>query len=192
MDQPSPLVGREAVRPPTDDCPIRLRKNRCFMRAIRLRVASWPVYNSTVRFTIKPLITMNPLSKLLLLFIAIVAAPAALAGPYDEAVLADEPVAYWRFEEPEGATTAVDSGSSKTDGTYVEIGLAKPSASDVLGTAAEWGNDGDGSAHIDFGEPNAGALGQLVNLRDEFVDDKKTSVEFWMNTSQEGNVDSNC
>lgn len=132
---------------------------------------------------------MNPLSKLLLLAVAIVAAPAALAGPYDEAVLADEPVAYWRFEEPEGATTSVDSGSSKTDGTYVEIGLGKPIASDVLGTAAESGNDGDGSAHIDFGEPNAGALGQLVNLRDEFVDDKKTSVEFWMNTSQEGNVD---
>ncbi len=117
-------------------------------------------------------------------------AATTVAGPYDEAVLADEPVAYWRFEEANG-TTAADSGSSGTDGTYVGIGLGRPSATDHLGTAAEWMGDGDGTSHIDFGEPGAGALAQLVNLRpDADLDlEKQTSVEFWLKTAQAGDPD---
>ena len=123
------------------------------------------------------------------------AVPVALAGPYDEAVLADKPIAYWRFEEPEGA---VDSGNSGTEGQYNGITF-EASAFENLGQAAVYAEPdlpgNPGSSNIDFGAFNTGALAQLANIdnpRAEFFDpDKKTSLEFWMKTSAEGNHDNN-
>ena len=83
---------------------------------------------------------------------------AKLCGPdhVNEAVSADGPVAYWRFEETPGTPTASDSGSSGTDGTYNGITLGVPGPTENLGTAAEWSEpalpDNPGSSNIDFGE----------------------------------------
>ena len=112
------------------------------------------------------------------------------ANPYESAVLADLPLSYWRFEEVEGQSGVADLGSSGTIGTYNGIGLGRESATPHLGTAAEW-SGGAGSSNIDFGEFNAGALAQLANIDnpedDAFDPNKKTSLEFWMKTSDTGN-----
>jgi hypothetical protein len=62
----------------------------------------------------------------------ILAATAAHATDYPTTVLGDKPVAYYRFEELPGATTAVDSSPNHLDASYVydtanqvpELGLA--------------------------------------------------------------------
>lgn len=123
--------------------------------------------------------------------------PTQIVGdtPYDEAVLADAPIAYWRFED---SARAFDSGTSGTDGECNGITF-ESSAFENLGQAAVYAEpdlpDNPGSSNIDFGEFNAGALTQLVNIdppEDEFFDEnKKTSLEFCMKTSAEGNHDNN-
>ncbi len=133
---------------------------------------------------------MKILSNLLFL-LHLCTVTVVLGGAYDEAVLQDEPVAYWRFEEEAGATTASDSGSSGTNGAYTNIELRKESVSPVLSFAAEFVAPADGElSFIDFGEPGIGALSQLTNIDDgggpesDPNDTKKTSLEFWMSTSQ--------
>jgi hypothetical protein len=46
--------------------------------------------------------------------------PPEAGGPtYAQTVLADSPLAYWRLDEPAGATTALDSSGNGVNGTYV-------------------------------------------------------------------------
>ncbi|HEX2747009.1 MAG TPA: lamin tail domain-containing protein, partial [Verrucomicrobiales bacterium] len=67
------------------------------------------------------------------------AAPLARAGTatYRNAVLADNPVAYWELDETSG-TTAADSAGTPQDGTYQNVTLGQPSAFPNLGTSAQF------------------------------------------------------
>ena len=104
---------------------------------------------------------------------------------YEGVVLADQPISYWRFED-EGSK-ATDLGSSKTEGDYVGVTRVPG----IVGNAAKFEDD-QGNSHIDFGEPGAGSMSQLVNVDDGNEDpDRKTSVEFWINTSQISPTDEN-
>ena len=109
------------------------------------------------------------------------AGPDAVPNAYERAVLLDEPVSYWRFEDTD--STAMDSGSSTTNGTYVGVELDDG----YHGLAAKFVDD-PGNSHIDFGEFGAGSMAQLVNDDSAGEEDpeKQTSLEFWMKTSQEG------
>lgn len=65
----------------------------------------------------------------------LLAGQAAWAVPYEAAVLADNPIAYWRFNETSGIN-AVDATGNLHDGTYLGgYTLAQPSAFPGLGTA---------------------------------------------------------
>ncbi|MDA0810830.1 MAG: hypothetical protein O3C21_00340 [Verrucomicrobia bacterium] len=114
------------------------------------------------------------------------AGPDSVPGAYAAAVLQDEPVSYWRFDD--GGGTATDSGATETDGTYVGV----TQVDGYHGLAASFA-DAPGNSHIDFGEAGAGSLAQLVN--DDSAGsqdpDQKTTLEFWMKTSQEGQDASN-
>ncbi len=57
------------------------------------------------------------LSLLAAIFLAFLSPATAIS--YSETVLENNPVVYWRLGESLGTTTAVDSGSSGTDATYV-------------------------------------------------------------------------
>ena len=59
----------------------------------------------------------------------------AATNVYRNAVLADNPVAYWELDESSG-TTAADSAPPAQNGTFQSVTLAQPSAFPVLGTAA--------------------------------------------------------
>ena len=82
--------------------------------------------------------------------------------PYSDAVLANNPIAYWQFEETSG-TTAVNSGSTgaANDGTYgsgVTLGQAGVSLPSMGGNAAEF-SGADGQVTV----PNfAGQLGPNI------------------------------
>ncbi len=91
------------------------------------------------------------------------AAPSTDAGTYAAAVLAAKPVAYYRFEEPSGATVHSDV-SGAPDGTIV--GGAARGAGAVGGGIVLDGTDG----RVDFGDAFA------------FVEDasKAFTIELWV------------
>ena len=124
---------------------------------------------------------------------------ASVPDDYGDVVLASGAVAYWRFEEADGAATATDSGPSGTDGTYNGITLGQTSAFPSLGKAALWNSadlpDNPGSSNIAFAEPGVGALAALTNIDDgsdpNFDPEKQASLEFWLNTTQTSGNDNN-
>src|SRR5688572_13574818 len=78
-----------------------------------------------------------------------IAAPAR--GDYAAAVLADNPAAYWRMNEPVGAVAANDSSGNGGSGVYhngVTLGVSGVLVEDPSNTASEYDgvNDGSGSA----------------------------------------------
>lgn len=79
----------------------------------------------------------------------------AEATPYSNAVLADNPIAYWRFEETSG-TTATDSAGG-FNGTYNNVTLGQLSAFAGLGNAADF----NGST-ADVTVPALGSVGDLT------------------------------
>ncbi len=106
---------------------------------------------------------------------------------YDDAVLQDKPISFWRLNEMPGSEKAEDQGSVATEGTYKGIGLGKPSATPALGTAGEWVRH-PGNSHIDFGRFNVGSMSQLANIGEPAdADGKFTSLEFWIKTPAVGN-----
>jgi hypothetical protein len=58
-----------------------------------------------------------------------------ISSAYSSAVLADDPVVYYRFEES-GGSTAFDVSGNGNNGTYVNVSLGNASATAVLGSAA--------------------------------------------------------
>jgi len=65
---------------------------------------------------------------------AVLLAASAQAGIYDAAVLADNPFAYYRFEDGAGPT-ATDSSGNGNNGTYFNIALGQASAAPNLGSS---------------------------------------------------------
>lgn len=63
------------------------------------------------------------------------AASMGRAATYDQIVLEDSPIGYYRFEETTGSTAA-DASTSTNDGTYNNVTLGVASAADSLGNAA--------------------------------------------------------
>src|SRR5689334_12045038 len=77
-----------------------------------------------------------PYSLIAVLFAA--AAPSyAGTATYRNAVLADNPVAYWELDEVSG-TTAADSAGTPQNGTYQNCTLGQPSAFPNLGTSVQF------------------------------------------------------
>jgi hypothetical protein len=79
-----------------------------------------------------------PSLRLPILALLSILAPPALHGAtpvYRNAVLADNPVAYWELDESSG-TTAADSAPPAQNGSFQNVTLAQPSAFPALGTAA--------------------------------------------------------
>jgi predicted SpoU family rRNA methylase len=91
-------------------------------------------------------------------------------SPYANAVLADTPVHYWRFEETSTDDPALDQLGNQ-DGEYAgEILLLQPSASPRLGSAMQ--SDGENGSHVDLGEDgpmveNSITIEAWVNLDDD-------------------------
>ena len=79
---------------------------------------------------------------------------SASENSYAESVLADKPVGFWRFEEGTGSQTAIDTVDEKgaANGSYYMVTLGKPSASNALGTAAEFHGAG-ACSYVDLGSP---------------------------------------
>ena len=74
--------------------------------------------------------------------LALVAAPVALAD-YPAVVLADSPLAYYRFEEVPGAGTIADSSGNGLDADYsAPIGTTILGEPGVVGLAALFNGDG--------------------------------------------------
>ena len=57
---------------------------------------------------------------------------------YRDAVMADGPVVYYRFEDPPGSENATDSSASSNHGQYDDVALGQASFSAVLGSAARF------------------------------------------------------
>lgn len=90
-----------------------------------------------------------------------------LAESYEREVLADRPIAYYRFNEAKG-TVAVDATGNGRDGTYKgEVILDAPSAYSGLGKAAAFGG---AKSHVHIPKHEAFKFG-----KGDF------SVEFWLN-----------
>ena len=130
----------------------------------------------------KPSILMRTpniaMSFAVILFLLAVAAPVE-AGPYVDAVLADDPVGYWRLEE--GSGTAVDSatggnnGQGSQNGTYTDSPgqTAGPIRAESSNLAANFtGNNG----YVDI--PDSGGL--FNTYVDPAVGGNPWSFEFWI------------
>lgn len=80
-----------------------------------------------------------PFFGLLLLAICFFEGALRAAAPaYRDAVLADNPIAYWQLDEAAGATTAVDSAGTPQSGTCFNVTLGQPSAFANLGTCGSF------------------------------------------------------
>ncbi|HTG45759.1 MAG TPA: LamG-like jellyroll fold domain-containing protein, partial [Verrucomicrobiae bacterium] len=75
---------------------------------------------------------------LVLSLAAMLAQVQAADSAYSQAVKADNPMLYYRFEESAGATDAADSSAGSHTGTYNDVTLGVPSFNSLLGTAAEF------------------------------------------------------
>ena len=62
------------------------------------------------------------------------------SGSYPSAVLADAPLVYYRFDEPVGEPIAYDASGQGKSGTYANVTLGNPSASELLGQAGSFNN----------------------------------------------------
>lgn len=101
-----------------------------------------------------------------------VGADAPPSVTYPQVVLADNPIGYWRFGEPSGAT-AKDSSSAKHDGLYA--------GNVTLGTKGAIANDTDTAASFDG--TNAYVL--LGNFY-QFPNTSPFSVEAWVKPNVDG------
>ena len=77
----------------------------------------------------------------------------AFASDYAQAVLADGPVGYWRFEDASSSIAATNSANAgdTADGSYHKVALGVPSATEALGSAAGFSVNGDSDSYIDLG-----------------------------------------
>jgi hypothetical protein len=97
--------------------------------------------------------------------------PVPTENAYADAVLADGPVAYWRLDEPAGASTAADSSGRALDGTFSgRVSLGVPGAT-AAGTAAAI-DQSDGKARF--------RDSSVLRLNGAF------SIEFWSRLERYG------
>lgn len=103
------------------------------------------------------------------------AAPGEAGGPtYEQEVLMDDPVGYWRLGEPVGATTAKDSSGHGVGGTY-EGGV-------TLAVKGAIANDPDTAASFD-GTSGYVDMGQVF----QFAGNAVCSFEAWVMPTVNGN-----
>jgi hypothetical protein len=109
-----------------------------------------------------------------------------------DAVKADQPLYWWRFENTTAAAGVPNEGSvAGFTGTFgpeiKDADLNKPSATG-LGHALEFTGPPAGTGtgkFVDFGE----SIPELVNLRSAPEEGKSTTVEYWVKTTQKGSAD---
>lgn len=94
---------------------------------------------------------------LIFLFVGLSVATHVLADAYPRAVLSDNPVGYWRFEEDAGSSKAVNSASSgqSLDGGSHNVVFGATSATPALGRAAAFSGQSDSPGYIDLGNSPA-------------------------------------
>ncbi len=115
----------------------------------------------------------------LLLFLSLcLVASRAEATPYSDAILADNPVVYYNFDEAAGSGSAANSGSSGA--TYNATGVNNP----TFGGAAHNANMGTSvnlntTSHFDLLPGN-------TNHYTTWLNTGNTTMEFWINTTQTG------
>ena len=106
------------------------------------------------------------------LFAAALASSAVLAGDYSDAILADGPLSYWRFDDAStgySATAADEQGNNP--GTY-DLGVSQVSGAPI--------NDaGNMAAAFDFGYVDVGTLPGFGAAMDTGV-----TVEMWVKSPQ--------
>lgn len=92
---------------------------------------------------------------------------------YQQSVLADNPVAYWSFDEPTSTTTATNLASTGAayNGTYINVTREQSAAFSSLGTAAS------------FNGSNSRV--QVANFISTWLNGT-ASLEFWLKTTQSG------
>jgi hypothetical protein len=94
---------------------------------------------------------------------------------YADSVLADHPVVYYRFEEGDGATVAVDSSGEGKNGVYTNVSLGNPGAAAALGRAAGF----KGSSSSLVAVPALGAAPSLGGSGNNQV-----TIEAWIEPQQ--------
>ncbi|MFW6164382.1 MAG: hypothetical protein ACODAJ_16555, partial [Planctomycetota bacterium] len=100
------------------------------------------------------------------------AGATAAASVYEDAVLDDSPVAYWRLDDTGATTTADDAGPNNIDSTYtggftLEQGSLLPSGE---GTSVAF----DGTAQAELRVPDNGA----INTSDSGYNNKTVELFF--------------
>lgn len=118
------------------------------------------------------------------------AAQGEEGNPYAQAVLADNPVGYWRFEEPSGAESAASSaaGDAQLSGIYHEVVLEQPTATPILGRSALFSGDEDEPSFVDFGNPEALKIAGNLTIEwwqyVDYTDTEARSVICWANPGE--------
>jgi hypothetical protein len=112
--------------------------------------------------------------------------------PYPTTVLADDPVAYWRLDEPNGASTANDYAGGH-DGTYVQVQLGAPGYSPLdPDTAMEVGTNAGYSADSYMQEINNSSIGMPEIDFAPQGSNVDFSVEAWVKGSPGQNSSGSC
>ena len=93
----------------------------------------------------------------------------ALGADYQETVLADEPIGYWRLGESEGPT-ATDASGNGNDGTY--------SGGVAFGASGALKDDDDSAVGLSYASHAPITVSDASSFHSEFV-----SVEAWVNPS---------
>jgi hypothetical protein len=125
---------------------------------------------------------------------------SSTAQTWTEAIEESAPAYWWRFEETSVATPIPNQGSegSAFDALYgidiVNTDLQKQSAALALGKGIEFTGPSAGATSEKVVELTAPddpfGIPELVNFR-SFPEDKTTTVEYWIKTSQTGSTGSN-
>lgn len=104
---------------------------------------------------------------------------AASQDGYVDAVLADQPVGYWRFEEEAASEVAASSAadSESLNGTYHNVSLGNKSATPALGSAAGFTADTEDTSYIDLGSPG------VLMLRGDLT------IEWWQYATHDDTED---
>ena len=95
----------------------------------------------------------------------------ASGAGYAESVLADKPIGYWRFEENDTSTGAINSapGNTPINGVYHNVNLGSPSATMALGSSAGFSGNAAVPSYIDLDSDDA------LMLRGDLT------IEWWQN-----------
>jgi hypothetical protein len=104
-------------------------------------------------------------------------AQQTLTNGYSQAVLADQPVVYYQFQESPGATSAVDSSGNGNTGLYNNVILGNTNTQTLLGYAAAFNPSSNSYVSVPA-LPGSATLGGAGN--------NQVTIECWINPASTG------